>query len=60
MLPKVSDSFMFWELDAFEKCILCSLPGTLKRHFEEIRKLTKVLVLTLVKLRRETQVFVLY
>lgn len=42
MLPKVSGSFMFWETHAFEKGTLCSLPGILKRHFEVIRKLTKV------------------
>lgn len=29
-------------ITCFEKGILCSLPGTLKRHFEVIRKFTKV------------------
>lgn len=46
----VSGSFTFWESHVFEKGLFCSLPSTLKRHSEVIRKLIKV----------ETQVFVLH
>lgn len=49
MLLKVSGSFMFWELHAFEKGLFFSLLSTLKRHFEVIRELIKA----------EAQVFVL-